>query len=61
MGSALSSHSYNQPYYGYNEPYYGNSYGQGYYRQGYGACVGRQRVWDPYRGRYIVRSVRYAC
>src|ERR1700761_960648 len=44
------------PYYG--GPYYGGGYyGPAYY--GYGSCVSHRRVWDPYVGGYVVRSVRY--
>ena len=53
LGSAVSSHSYG--------PYYGPAYGPGYYGPAYGACVSRRSVWDPYIGRYVVRSFRYAC
>jgi len=51
LGAALSG-----PHYGYYAPgpYYGPAYA-------YGACVGRRTVWDPYYGRYVVRSFRYAC
>ena len=42
LGSALAS-----PYYGY-----GYDYGPGYY--GYGGCA--RQVWDPYWGRWVVRS-----
>jgi len=51
LGAALSG-----PHYGYYAPgpYYGPAYG-------YGGCVGRRTVWDPYYGRYVVRSFRYAC
>ncbi len=61
LGSALTSHSYSEPYYGYSRPYYGSAYNGGYYQQGYRSCVSRRSVWDPYYGRYIVRKVRYAC
>jgi len=53
LGSAVSAHSYG--------PYYGPAYGPGYYGRAYGACVSRRSVWDPYIGRYVVRSFRYAC
>ncbi len=64
LGAALASH--NGPGYG---PYYGGSYyGGGYYGpayygppSGYGVCVARRTVWDPYARGYVVRPYRYAC
>jgi hypothetical protein len=63
LGAAIasSSHPY---YYGPPAPYYGGPYyGPGYYgpAYGYGPCIGRRTVWDPYVGRYRVRTFRYAC
>jgi hypothetical protein len=40
------------------------SYGPGPYYENdgyYGVCYGRERVWDPYIGRYVIERVRYAC
>ena len=51
LGAALSG-----PHYAY-----GPGYAYGPYDYGYGTCVGRRTVWDPYYGRYVVRSFRYAC
>jgi hypothetical protein len=61
-GAAIAS---DHPRY-YNErPYYGGGYYEGgYYGSGgygYGSCVSHRRMWDPYMGGYVVRSVRYAC
>jgi hypothetical protein len=61
LGAAIASSSH--PHYGPG-PYYGGSYfGPGYYgpSYGYGACIGRRTVWDPYWGGYRVRTFRYAC
>ncbi len=55
LGAALTSHQ--GAYYG---PGY---YGPAYYGPppGYGVCVSRQTVWDPYARAYVVRPFRYAC
>ncbi|HLI67392.1 MAG TPA: hypothetical protein VKU90_13605 [Caulobacteraceae bacterium] len=54
LGAAIASdHNY---YYGPG-PYYGDPYGY----PGYAVCYGRQRVWDPYVGAYVIERVRYAC
>ena len=62
-GAAIAS---DHPHYYGGGPYYGGGYyGGGYYGggygYGYGTCVSHRRIWDPYMGGYIVRSVRYAC
>ena len=45
-----------------DRPYYGDDYyGPGYYDYGYAECVGRERIWDPYIGRYVIRRFYYAC
>ena len=55
-GFALGTALADRPYYGY----YG--YGPGYYDDyGYAECVGRERIWDPYIGRYVIRRFYYAC
>jgi hypothetical protein len=57
-GAAIADSHYHA-YYGGPGYYPGPGYyGYGY---GYGSCVGRQQVWDPYVGGYVVRSFRYAC
>ncbi len=59
LGAALSSHS--GPAYG---PYYGPAYyGPAYYGPppGYGVCVARRPVWNPYARAYVVQPYRYAC
>ena len=62
-GAAIAS---DHPRYYSERPYYGGGYyGGGYYDGGYGygyeTCVSHRRIWDPYIGGYVVRSVRYAC
>jgi len=63
-GAAIAS---DHPHYYYDRPYYGGYYGPAYYDggygygYGYGSCISHRRVWDPYMGGYVVRSVRYAC
>jgi hypothetical protein len=56
VGAAIAS-----PHYDYGPGYYygGPAYGPGPYA--YGTCYARQRVWDPYAGAYVIRSVPYAC
>jgi hypothetical protein len=62
LGATLAS-----PHYTYGPGYYDN--GPGYYGPGYGygpggyygTCYARERVWDPYYGRYVIERVRYAC
>jgi len=45
--------------YGYQQPrYYGQGYGYGYSRR---TCVVRQRVFDPYLGRYVRVRHRVPC
>lgn len=59
LGAALAS-----PHYYYDRgPGYYYDRGPGYYDYGpgYAVCYGRERVWDPYYGRYIIERVRYAC
>lgn len=59
LGASLASHN-GGPYYGGS--YYGPAYGPGYYGPGYGGtCVSHRSVWDGYRGRYVLRTIRYAC
>jgi hypothetical protein len=53
-GAAIAD---SHPYY-YGGPGYYAGPGYGY---GYGSCVSRREVWDPYVGGYVVRSFRYAC
>lgn len=63
LGAAIASSSH-PAYYGAPGPYYGGPYyGPAYYgpAYGYGSCIGRRTVWDPYWGRYRVRTFRYAC
>jgi hypothetical protein len=55
-GVAIADHPHYG--YGYGPGYYGGPYYGGPY---YGTCVAPRRVWDPYYGGYVVRSVRYAC
>jgi len=56
--------------YGYAPNYYGSGYYGGYgyapAYDGYGyapyaTCVGRRWVWDPYIGRRVLITQRYAC
>lgn len=51
VGAALS-----QPHYGY-----GYGYAPRYYGYGYGTCMVRRDVWDPYFGGYVVRRVPVPC
>ena len=64
LGAALSgshNHYSGQAYYGpayYDQGEYDPyAYPPGYY----GVCVSHRRVWDGYRGVWLIRSVRYAC
>jgi hypothetical protein len=60
VGAALASGPYYYGYPGYYGPAY--AYGPGYYGpDDYGTCVTRERVWDPYVGRYVIERVPYAC
>ena len=64
VGAAIAGSSHPHYYYGGPGPYYGGPYyGPAYYgpAYGYGACIGRRTVWDPYWGGYRVRTFRYAC
>ena len=66
-GAALASSSNNSGYYsgGYYAPQ--SRYGYGYgapaygYASPYRTCVRRDRVYDPYMGRYVTTTRRYAC
>ena len=61
-GAAIAS---DHPRYYYDRPYYDDGYyspGYGYgYGYGYSTCISHRRIWDPYIGGYVIRSVRYAC
>ena len=65
LGAALASNShsyYDRGYYdrGYYAPGY---YAPGYYYGGYGyrTCESTRWVWDPYIGRRVPVTSRYAC
>ncbi len=67
LGAALAGpgygYGYGYPYgygYGYGSPY-GYGYDYGYGSDYYGTCYARERVWDPYAGRYVIERVPYAC
>lgn len=65
IGSAIAG---NHPrYYGYAPSYYGGygyapDYYGGYgYAAPYATCLSRDWVWDPYIGRRVLVTRRYAC
>lgn len=62
LGAAIASngHSYyyDRPYYGSYGPGY---YGPSYYGPGYRVCESTRWVWDPYIGRRVPVTDRYAC
>ena len=45
----------------YERPVYAESYGDDGYYDEPRVCIGHRTVWDPYWGRYVVRSFRYGC
>ena len=58
-----SSYSYSNGY-GYDpryDSYNGDYYGRGYYDVPDRVCISRERVWDPYIGRYVRIERRYPC
>ena len=64
IGAAIADgghRSYYRGGYGYGPGYYG--YPPGYYDYGYGyqTCISRHWVWDPYIGRRVLVTSRYAC
>ena len=68
LGAALASNHhgyYDRGYYGrsyYDDGYYGGGYYPGYYGYpGYRICESRHWIWDPYIGRRVLTTSRYAC
>ena len=76
LGAALAGNhgyygrGYNDGYYGggyygsgyYGGGYYGGGYYPGYYGYpGYRICESRHWIWDPYIGRRVLTTSRYAC
>lgn len=60
LGAALASNSHSYYDRGYYAPGY---YAPGYYYGGYGyrTCESTRWVWDPYIGRRVPVTSRYAC
>jgi hypothetical protein len=61
VGSALGGYYGGGRYYDgyYGRPYYGGGYPA--YYGGAATCYGRNWVWDPYLGRYIMARAPYPC
>jgi hypothetical protein len=64
LGAAIASDHGGGRYYG--RGYYGGGYYDypgyyGYYREGYRVCESSHWAWDPYAGRHILVTDRYAC
>jgi hypothetical protein len=57
-GAAIADSYHPHYYYG---GYYAPAYYDDDYAYGYSTCVSHRRVWDPYIGGFVYRTVRYAC